>query len=107
MKTRYLLGLLVGLSVTGCSAIHRGVVAMKVSDTVAHVCLNKDEVRLGDSVKLYRNVCSTRVLSKHVLTKCEKRLLGTGSVTEILNEHYSVVSVPAGTDLKEGDFVER
>lgn len=72
-----------------------------------HVCLNEDEVRPGDSIKLYRNIRSPRVQSKPILTKCEKRLLGTGAVAEILNEHYSIVSVSVGTDFKEGDFVER
>lgn len=91
--------------VTGCSAVHRGVVAMKVNDTEAHVCLNKGEVAVGDTVKLYRNVCTTA--SKPILAKCEKREMGSGSVTQILNEHYSVVSVPHGTDFKEGDFVEK
>lgn len=105
MKIKWLIGLIVGLGVTGCSTVHRGVVAMKISDTVAHVSLNKDEANVGDGVKLFRNVCNPS--SKAAFTQCEKRLLGTGSVTEILNDHYSVVSVAKGVDFREGDFVER
>jgi len=107
MKIKYLSCLVIGLVVTGCSTVHRGVVAMKISDTVAHVCLNKDEVQVGDNVKLYRSICSSTPATKSRVTKCEKRLLGHGKVTEILNEHYSAVSVSSGTDVKEGDFVEK
>ncbi|MFO0842272.1 MAG: hypothetical protein U0797_07710 [Gemmataceae bacterium] len=79
---------------------------MKISDTTVHVCLNKDEVAVGDTVKVFRNVCPARH-SKPALTGCDKRLIGRGTVTEILNAHYSVVSLPEGGDVKEGDFVER
>jgi hypothetical protein len=88
---------------TGCTSVHRGVVAMKIDDTTAHVCMNRDEVAVGDTVQLYRNVCTRRGGS----TRCEKKALATGTVTEILNDHYSVVTLPAGTEFKEGDFVER
>ena len=107
MKTKLFSSLLIGMAAaSGCTSVHRGVVAMKISDTSAHVCLNKDEVEVGDSVKIYRNVCNPSP-SKPPIGKCQKRLLGNGKVTELLNDHYSVVSVPTGTDFKEGDFVER
>ncbi|MFO0842274.1 MAG: hypothetical protein U0797_07720 [Gemmataceae bacterium] len=92
---------------TACGSVHRGVVAMKISDTAAHVCLNKDEVAVGDVVRLYRNVCRNTPRSNLLPWNCEKRALATCVVTEVLNEHYSVVTLPAGTEFKEGDFVER
>ncbi len=107
MKMKWLVGLIVGIVVTGCTTIHRGVVAMKISDTKAHVCVNNDEVQVGDNVKIYRSACSSLPAAKGRATTCKKELVGTGTVTETLNDHYSVVSVPAGTDLKEGDLVER
>ncbi len=108
MKTKYLVAIITLSIVTGCTGtVHRGVVAMKISDTKAHVCLNKDEVEVGNKIKIYRSVCTPTSGIKSGAPSCKKQLVGTGAVTEILNEHYSVVSVAAGTDLKEGDLVER
>jgi len=104
MKIKWMIVMTVGLLATGCTTVHRGVVAMKISETQAHVCLSKGEVGVGESVKLYRNICAHA--SKSVLSRCEKRLIGTGTVSEILNEHYSVVAMERGADFKEGDFVE-
>lgn len=79
---------------------------MRIDESVTHVCLDKGEVRVGDSVKLYRNVSVPRTKGPAV-KRCQKKFQGVGGVTELLNEHYSVVRFEPGVDFKEGDLVER
>ena len=109
MKKDRLMLLGIAALLTGCAgSVHRGVVAMKVSDTAAHVCVGKEEVKVGDKLALYRNECRKGSMgSKAKKTTCTKEKLGTGTVTEILNEHYSVVEVQSGVQFREGDVVER
>lgn len=100
------------LMLTGCAhGLMRGSVAMKVSDTEAHVCMDKTEAKVGDRVTLFKNACTGS--SGGIRTglgaprSCEKVQLGQGTVTEILNNHYSVVKFDAGVPFEEGTFVEK
>lgn len=100
------------LMLTGCAhGLMRGSVAMKVSDTEAHVCMDNTEAKVGDRVTLYKNNCpSTGGRVRSGLGrggKCEKVELGYGTVTEILNQHYSVVKFDSGVPFEEGTFVEK
>jgi N-methylhydantoinase B/oxoprolinase/acetone carboxylase alpha subunit len=100
--------ILVGLS--GCAhGIMRGSVAMKTSDTEAHVCMGKGEVSAGDRVRLFENACGGEGagVRSGVGTSCEKRELGMGTVEEVLNEHYSVVKFDKGVRFEKGTFVEK
>jgi hypothetical protein len=94
----------------GCAAhtSMRGSVVMKVSDTDAHVCLGDREVNVGEPVRLYRNVCTDKAQAKEagLPAHCRKEAIAKGEVTQLLNEHYSVVRFPAGTAFSEGDTVE-
>jgi hypothetical protein len=48
--------LVLGLVLTACGhATMRGTVVMTVSDTEAHVCMGKGEVRAGDAVECYHH----------------------------------------------------
>ena len=99
------LGLAVALS--GCAhGLMRGSVAMKTSESEAHVCLGQGEVKAGDRVELFKNVC-VRGGSKGGGGSCEKRTLGKGTVQEVLNSHYSVVKFDSGVQFEEGTFVEK
>jgi hypothetical protein len=40
-------------------------------------------------------------------TACKKTVIADGMVTQLLDEHYSVVMFPAGTSLEEGSTVEK
>jgi hypothetical protein len=80
----------------------RGVVAMKIDESTAHVCVGKSEVRPGDAVSVYRNVCK----SSPKQSTCDKVFIGRGTIRENLNEHYSVATFAAGTHVEEGDMVE-
>ena len=96
------------LLTTGCaSGVKRGAVAMKVSDTVAHVSLGSDEVKIGDTVTLFRSDCRHIASSKKSKrSECTKRKVGKGIVKETINKDYSVVEADAGVSLAEGDVVE-
>lgn len=106
------LGITALLALSGCAhSVMRGSVAMKTSDNEAHVCMGKGDVKAGDQVKLYRNVCPTKGGGARYGggggASCEKRELGMGTVQEVLNEHYSVVKFDPGIQFEEGTFVEK
>lgn len=100
------------LIATGCAhKTMRGSVAMKTSDRDAHVCFNKGEVALGDTVRLYNNRC-TKVSGGGKGEgggdrSCEKVAVGNGVVTKIINDHYSQVTFDPGVEFEEGSFVEK
>jgi len=90
----------------GCAGGHaamRGSVVMKIDATTAHVCLGKGEVAVNDRVRLYKNACQT--IDKRVA--CTRTMLAEGTVTEVLDDHYSVVAFPAGMTFEEGNTVEK
>lgn len=90
----------------GCAhSMMRGSVAMKLSDTEAHVCMGDGEVKPGDKVLLFTNKCINRVGGAG--GSCTKKQVGEGEIERVLNEHYSVMRVPAGTDFGEGTIVEK
>ncbi len=93
--------LLTAFALTACSPAHsKGVVAMKISDTEAHVCVGRDEVGPGSEIEVLRNVCR-----REKPYNCELKRVGVGRVTEPLNDHYSVVTFTAGVPFQEGDLV--
>ena len=97
--------LTMSLLVTGCAqTAARGAVAMKGTEGTAHVSLGSHDVESGDSVVFYRNHCEPPVAKKQ--TSCSKKTIGTGTVTEVLNEDYSVVRVSPGVSFREGDEVQ-
>lgn len=98
-----------GLS--GCAhQAMRGSIAMKTGENEAHVCLGKGEVKAGDRVAVYRNVCVAKgggTRTSGPAGSCEKKEVGMGSVLEVLNDHYSVVKFDAGVQPEEGLVVEK
>lgn len=88
----------------GCAhSLRHGTVAMKESDTRAHVSLH--DVSPGDNVILYRSVCTGRAKDGDGKS-CIREKLAEGTVARVMNEHYSLVEFPSGTKFTEGDFVE-
>ena len=98
-------------TLTACAAhsTMRGSVVMKVSDREAHVCLGKGEVKPGDAVSIYRNVCRALTDGDYPGPGegCIREAVGSGNVEQVLNEHYSLVMFPQGVSFKEGDTVEK
>lgn len=101
----------VTLTLMGCAhGTMRGSVAMKTSDQEAHVCLGNKEVKVGDKVVAFRNVCPTKGsprLGDGSAGVCRKEQLGEGTITKLLNEHYSVVQFGPNVSFDEGTFVEK
>lgn len=96
----YMLATITAITLTSACAHSnmRGSVAMKTAPGEAHVCLGNGEVAVGDKVAIFQNVCQGKT--------CTKTKVGEGQVTEILNDHYSVVKA-SGVSLEEGYIVER
>lgn len=86
------------------SSIHRGVVAMKVSDSIAHVGLQQNEATVGDHVELYTNKCS-RIKGEEQI--CKKISKGHGRIMSIINPDYVSVQFDQGVTFQEGDFIEK
>ena len=111
MKRNLTFAIIFATALTGCAAtVSRSVIAMKISSNEAHVSLGKGEAKEGDSVLLYFNDCEVRHgtyrTTKPVPRECRKIYKGTGTITEILNDHYSVVRFTNGVDFAEGDVIE-
>jgi hypothetical protein len=113
MKLTKVISVAALFSVVGCAhGTMRGSVAMKASDTEAHVCMGEQEVKAGDKVVLFKNVCSSPKASGKAVEGgrfdgCKKVRLGDGVVERTLNEHYSVVKVAPGVQFAEGAIVEK
>ena len=104
------LGIAIALfTLTGCAhSTMRGSVAMKVSDSEAHVCMGEKEVNSGDKLVLFKNVCEARTFSKGgSFRTCKKVKIGVGVVERTLNEHYSLVKVEPGVEFEEGTIIEK
>lgn len=97
---------LVAALMSSCaSKVHRGVVAMKIDESTAHVGLMRNEVAVGDHVELYTNHCiNNRAANQQ---ECEKVSRGHGTVTQLLNENYTLVKFDDGVTFREGDYVEK
>ncbi len=109
-STKVILTALVAVGLSGCAhGVMRGSVAMKTSDNEAHVCMGKGEVKEGDRVTLFKNVCVGKDggVRNSGGVNCQKKELGKGVVQEVLNEHYSVVKFDPGIQFEEGTFVEK
>jgi hypothetical protein len=104
-KTKFFV-IFLSMVLSGCAhEAMRGSVAMKVSDNEAHVCMGKGEVREGDRVTLYRNLCTGQITRGG--PRCTLNKLGMGTVENVLNEHYSVVKFDPGVAFDEKNFVQK
>jgi hypothetical protein len=92
---------LLGLSV-GCA---QGL--MKVSDDQAYVCLGDKDVKVGDRVTLYKQVCKGAGGKTEDSAGCEMVKKSGATVLETLNDHYSVIKVDSGVEFVEGTIVEK
>ena len=100
------------LGFVGCAhTTMRGSVAMKAGDHEAHICMGDKEVKAGDRVALFKNVCTgaARGGAKGggLNGVCEMMRIGEGTVESTFNEHYSLLKVDPGVDFEEGTIVEK
>lgn len=104
MKGKFVLTVASVALLAGCATgFHRGVVAMKIDESTAHVGLNRDEVKPGDHVELYGNKCSGAKDNR----ECKKISKGHGVVTDIISDNYVSVKFEPGVAFQEGDFIEK
>lgn len=110
MKASLVLCSLCLLAFTGCATtIKRGHIVMKTSNDEAHVAMGSGEVRVGDHVELYHNQCtaSGNGIKGAGTKECHKVIGGHGEVTTVINDDYSTVKFPPGTQFAEGDTIEK
>jgi predicted house-cleaning NTP pyrophosphatase (Maf/HAM1 superfamily) len=108
---RTLTTIVILMTLTGCAHnFMRGTVAMKTGDKTAHVCLGNNDVKVGEKLNFYKNLCTDYAESGDRATgarSCEMKVLGTGIVTKILNSHYSEVMTEGGFKFSEGTLVQK
>ncbi len=88
----------------------RGTVAMKTGERTAHVCLGDNDVKVGDKLDFYSNYCSGASSTDREdgdFIECKMKILGTGSVTKLLNSHYSEVKTDGRFKISEGTLVQK
>ena len=99
------------LGIIGCaSSKHssmRGTVALKASESKAFVCLGEDSVKVGDEIIFYSNECSNYGIGEYSDIQCKMSKVGSGTVSKLLNNHYSEVKTNGNFKFKEGTLVER
>ena len=95
------------LVLSGCAhGPQRGNVAMKISDTEAHI--HMENSRVGKRVTVFENDCQVLGDPREGAAKknCNKVQIGHGVITEILNDEYSIVQFDSALSYKEGAIVE-
>lgn len=103
LKVFLIMAVIAAISFTGCAASHKGMrgsVAMKVNEQEAHVCLGSNEVKVGDKLVVYNNDCKSQ-------NRCLKVKVGEAKVTQVLDEHYSIVQFDPGVAFEEGTVLEK
>ena len=106
-----LIAIAVLATLAGCShGTMRGSVVMKATDNEGHICMGDGEVKTGDRVALFRNICtgthSSRANDGGDFS-CTKKKLGEGVIERVLNSHYSVMKADSGVAFEEGVIVEK
>lgn len=103
-KKHLLIAFTLLLASCASTSINRGVVAMKVTDSIAHVGLQQNEAIVGDHVELYTNRCN-RVKGEEQI--CKKISKGHGRIISIISSDYVSVEFDKGVTFQEGDFIEK
>lgn len=98
---------LVLISCATGSKYKRGSVAMKISETIAHINLGKKIVKVGDDIQFYYNDCEHFDFKKEGLDAlCTLKKIGKGKVTKLMGAHYSTVKTDGTFNFKEGTLVQ-
>jgi hypothetical protein len=104
----------IALLLTSCAHnFMRGTVAMKTGKKTAHVCLGNNDVKVGEKLDFYTNRCTGYGGGRAGdegggdVRECEMKILGTGTVTKLLNSHYSEVKTNGSFKISEGTLVQK
>lgn len=100
-------------TLVGCAHGHsRGTVVFKDNEKEGHVCIGHDEVKPGDIVKVYKNICKSNVVNggergiRRAAT-CEKQFKGEGKIEDFSNEHFAKIQALGDLNLEQGLIVEK
>jgi len=83
---------------------------MTTGKDTAHVCLGDGDVKVGDTIDFYRNVCNSRAGNSKIdpdISGCKMKILGSGKITRLINSHYSEVKTEGNFEVKEGLLVQK
>ena len=83
---------------------HKGSVVMKINNTEAHIYMENNQVELGSRIALVRKICKKEWF--RVPETCIDKRMTEGTVTKLLNDHYSVVKFDNDVNIVEGDYIE-
>ncbi len=99
------------LILSSCShQFMRGTVAMKTDKKTAHVCLGNNDVKVGDKLDFYSNQCTGTSSVRDEgsdIRECKMNVLGTGTISKLLNSHYSEVKTDGSFEFAEGTLVQK
>ena len=108
MSLMYVVILAISLVASGCGhKMMRGTVAMKLNKKNAHVCLGDGSVKTGDKVAFITNKCTGAGGRHGDKRSCELVTLGEGTVSKVLNSHYSEIATDGSFSFDEGTIVEK
>lgn len=112
MKNVFLILVTVSILV-GCAHGHsRGTVVFKDNDKEGHVCIGHNEVKPGEVVKVFKNVCKSKEVNggergPRRSFVCEKQFVGEGKITELSNEHFAKIEALGSLNLEQGLIIEK
>ena len=86
------------------TSLRKGTILMKINNTEAHVYMEKDQVELGSRIVLVRESCKKEWF--RAPKTCIDKRITEGTVTKLLNDHYSIVNFDNDVNIVEGDRVE-
>ena len=111
IKNLFLVAFIFVLFFSCTSSTNTAKVKMKVDSQTAHVNLGSDVVKVGDTVKLYKNECEAfRGIidsSQGDTVHCDVEYLGSGVVSRLFNNEYSEIKTDGSFEITKGIFVKK
>ena len=100
------------LLVVGCAHNHpNGTVLLTDPDGLAHICLGKGEVGVGDRLGVYDVKCNQESIGgdrpRNTKTVCNRTKRGEASVVDVLDDHFSTIKPLGQVNIERGQLVER
>lgn len=93
------------LSLVSCSTRpFRGSIAHKHDEKRGILCMNSDEVKVGDKLDLMKNECQKSENGEEV--SCEKKKVGVVKIIRLLDDNYSEFKVSGDARFSTENFVE-
>jgi len=109
---KYLLVIFLLITIlSSCASKHsfmRGTVVMKIDSNHANICMGNQDVSVGTPIEFFIHHCNVVSEGEYsVGYNCTTRKLGVGTVTKLLNSHYSSVTTNGDFKFDEGTLVQK